>query len=158
MKIGELARAAQTQVETIRYYEREGLLPSAPRSGANYRLYAPDHLERLAFIRHCRALDMTLAEVRALLAARDDPDAACGSVNDLLDEHIIHVAERIRGLKQLQRQLQRLREQCAGTGDAAHCAILDGLAQGAAAPAGVAASARGEHVPGAHGGRPRRRG
>jgi Cd(II)/Pb(II)-responsive transcriptional regulator len=156
MKIGELARAAQTQVETVRYYEREGLLPPAPRSGANYRVYAPGHLERLAFIRHCRALDMTLAEVRALLAARDDPAGACGSVNVLLDEHIAHVAERIRELGQLQQQLRRLREQCAGNGDTAHCGILDKMARSAAAPARQATDARPAHVPGAHARRPRR--
>ena len=60
MKIGELARAAQTPVETIRYYEREGLLPAPPRSAGNYRLYGDTHRQRLAFIRHCRGLDMTL--------------------------------------------------------------------------------------------------
>ncbi len=66
MKIGELATLARTPVETIRYYEREGLLPAAPRSDGNYRIYGREHAERLAFIRHCRTLDMTLDEIRVL--------------------------------------------------------------------------------------------
>lgn len=65
MKIGELAKVTQTQAETIRFYEREGLLTEPPRSNGNYRLYGQEHLERLAFIRHCRSLDMTLDEIRA---------------------------------------------------------------------------------------------
>jgi Cd(II)/Pb(II)-responsive transcriptional regulator len=118
MKIGELALAAQTQVETIRYYEREGLLPQAPRSEGNYRIYGPEHVERLAFVRHCRSLDMTLDEIRVLLRFKDEPQAECGEVNALLDEHIGHVATRIRELRQLEKQLKALREQCAGVHDA----------------------------------------
>ena len=101
MKIGELAARADTQVETIRYYEREGLLPAAPRTDGNYRIYGDEHLERLAFIRHCRSLDMTLDEIRVLLRFKDDPEADCGDVDALLDEHIGHVAARIRNLRQL---------------------------------------------------------
>ena len=96
MKIGELASAAKTQVETIRYYEREGLLPQAPRSDGNYRIYGPQHVERLAFVRHCRSLDMTLDEIRVLLRYKDAPQAECGEVNALLDEQIGHVTQRIR--------------------------------------------------------------
>jgi len=127
MKIGELARAARAQVETIRYYEREGLLPPAPRSDGNYRIYGPVHVERLAFIRHCRSLDMTLGEIRVLLRFKDAPQAECGEVNALLDEHIGHVAKRIRELRQLERQLKALRGQCRTPRDAAHCGILNEL-------------------------------
>lgn len=158
MKIGEVAQAAQTQVETIRYYEREGLLPQAPRSEGNYRIYGPEHVERLAFVRHCRSLDMTLDEIRALLRFKDAPAADCGEVNTLLDEHIGHVATRIRELRQLQTQLKALRAQCAGAQEAARCGILEGLTQ-SASPAGARAARA--HVPGAHGahaGRGRRRG
>ncbi len=129
MKIGELAQAARAPVETIRYYEREGLLPLAPRSEGNYRIYGPGHVERLAFVRHCRSLDMTLDEIRALLRFKDAPQSDCGEVNALLDAHIGHVAARIRELRQLEKQLKALREQCAGVHDAAHCGILNGLAQ-----------------------------
>ncbi len=152
MKIGELARATSTPVETIRYYEREGLLPPAPRSEGNYRLYGPAHVERLAFVRHCRSLDMALDEIRTLLRFRDTPGAACDGVDALLDQHIGHVATRLRELRQLQRQLKALRAQCAGVHDAAHCGILSGLVD-----AGGAAKLPPEraHVPGAHGRRPR---
>ena len=147
MKIGELAVAAQTPVETIRYYEREGLLPQAPRSDGNYRIYAPEHVERLAFVRHCRSLDMTLDEIRFLLRFKDAPQADCGEVNTLLDEHIGHVATRIRELRQLEKELKALREQCDGVGDAAHCGILTDLAQ-AALP--KTAKSTGVHVAGSH--------
>lgn len=136
MRIGELAQATQSPVETIRYYERAGLLPRAPRSaGNNYRVYGSEHVERLAFIRHCRTLDMTLDmkldEIRLLLRFKDAPQQPCAEVNALLDANIGHVATRLRELRQLDKQLKSLREQCAGGQDAAHCGILGGLAQGA---------------------------
>ena len=125
MKIGELARITQTQAETIRFYERVGLLREPPRTEGNYRRYETEHLERLAFIRHCRSLDMTLDEIRALLRFQDAPRDNCHAINDVLDEHIEHVATRIRELKHLQQELKALREQCDGV--AAECGILDGL-------------------------------
>lgn len=88
MKIGELAKAAGTQVETIRYYEREGLLPLANRTEGNYRVYDSAHAQRLAFIRHCRCLDMTLDEIRVLLRFKDAPKDNCGEVDQLLEAHI----------------------------------------------------------------------
>ena len=148
MKIGELARAAQVQVETIRYYEREGLLPPAARSSANYRVYGATHVERLAFVRHCRALDMAHDEIRALLRIKDDPSAACGEVGALLDAHIGHVAARIRGLRQLERDLKALRAMCAEPTDSAHCGILNGLSQ--IAPQPPARQGATGHVGGAH--------
>ncbi|MBY0468110.1 MAG: Cd(II)/Pb(II)-responsive transcriptional regulator [Burkholderiaceae bacterium] len=129
MKIGELAQATATGVETIRFYEREGLLPSPARSSGNYRIYAPEHLERLAFIRQCRSLDMTLDEVRVLLRFKDAPQADCGDVNGLLEAHIAHVAYRIRELKALEHGLKRLRGQCGRSGQAKDCGILEGLAK-----------------------------
>lgn len=150
MKIGGLAAATQTQVETIRFYERQGLLPQAPRSNGNYRIYGPDHAERLAFIRHCRSLDMTLDEVRVLLRFKDSPGEDCGDVNALLDEHIGHVAARIRELRQLKKQLKALRDKCAVARDAGHCGILTGLSH-AANVAHPGTSKPGAHVTGSHG-------
>lgn len=125
MKIGELAKATDCAVETIRYYEREGLLPEPARSDGNYRLYTQAHVERLTFIRNCRTLDMTLDEIRSLLRLRDSPDGQCGSVNALIDEHIEHVQARIDGLVALQAQLVELRLQCNAQGS--ECAILQQL-------------------------------
>jgi len=140
MKIGDMAKAAQTPVETIPYYERAGLLPQPQRSdGNNYRTCAAVDIERLAFIRHCRSLDMTHDEIRLLLRFKDSPAADCGVVNELLDEHIGHVAERIRELLLLEEQLKRLREHCAGANDSPHCGILKRLTSGSAAPRSKAA-------------------
>ena len=97
MKIGELAKLTDCAVETIRYYERENLLPEPARSDGNYRVYTQAHAERLTFIRNCRTLDMTLEEIRSLLAFRDSPQDQCESVNALIDEHIHHVKARIDG-------------------------------------------------------------
>ena len=124
MKIGELARAAGTQSETIRYYERAGLLPEAARTDANYRVYDAAHIQRLAFIRHCRSLDMTLDEIRTLLQFKDAPEENCEQVNALLDEHIGHVVTRINELKILQKDLKILREQCTSSRVNSDCGIL----------------------------------
>ncbi|WP_341521701.1 Cd(II)/Pb(II)-responsive transcriptional regulator [Pseudomonas sp. G.S.17] len=126
MKIGELAKLTDAQVETIRYYEREGLLPPPARSEGNYRLYTQAHVERLTFIRNCRGLDMTLEEIRSLLNLRDSPQDQCESVNALIDEHILHVNTRIASLQALQTQLLDLRERCS-EGAPDHCGILDRL-------------------------------
>lgn len=128
LKIGELAKQTGSQVETIRYYERQGLLPEPTRSEGNYRLYGPAHVERLQFIRHCRSLDMSLEEIRSLLSFRDAPDASCRAVNDLLDSHIAHVTHRIRELQNLKKQLQALRSQCRSAQAAKDCEILQSLA------------------------------
>ena len=85
MRIGDLAESTGTAVETIRFYEREGLIPAARRAENNYRVYTDAHVERLAFIRHCRNLDMTLDEIRTLLRFKDAPTRNCGDVNALLD-------------------------------------------------------------------------
>jgi len=148
MKIGELAKAAGTQAETIRYYEREGLLPEPARTGSNYRSYGDEHLRRLGFIRQCRALDMTLHEIRSLLSFKEDPVAHCLDVNELLDDHIGHVAERIRELKRLQAELKELREQCDAAGAA--CGILEKLDKPAKRVA-KAPAAKSAHVGGSHG-------
>ncbi len=152
MKIGELARAAATPVETIRYYEREGLLPEAPRTAGNYRVYGESELERLGFIRHCRSLDMTLDEIRVLLRFKDAPDEDCGAVNQLLDEHLGHVEGRIRELRALHAQLRSLREQCPETTSSGDCGILSGIAKDAASPdaEGTVRSSEFGHVHGTH--------
>jgi Cd(II)/Pb(II)-responsive transcriptional regulator len=126
MKIGELAKLTDAQVETIRYYEREGLLPAPARSDGNYRLYTQAHVERLTFIRNCRSLDMTLEEIRSLLNLRDSPQDQCENVNALIDEHIQHVNDRIASLQALQTQLLDLRQRCSD-GAPDHCGILDRL-------------------------------
>lgn len=127
--IGILARDAECPPETIRYYERAGLLPPATRTAGNYRVYGAPHLERLVFIRNCRSLDMTLDEIKQLLRYRDEPQSECDAAHALIDEHIAHIGERIAELEQLQTQLHGLRRQCRPLGDAKKCGILDRLQQ-----------------------------
>ena len=154
MKIGELAAQTGTPVETIRFYEREGMLAEAGRSQSNYRIYDSSHVARLAFIRHCRTLDMTLAEIRMLLKFKDRPADNCEEVNVLLDEHIGHVAERMRELRLLERQLKALRAMCNEVRDTAHCGILNELGSRLASTG--ANKHHSGHVSGAHGGAARR--
>jgi Cd(II)/Pb(II)-responsive transcriptional regulator len=132
LKIGELAQRAQCQPETIRFYEREGLLPPPARTAGNYRVYGEPHLERLAFIRYCRALDMALDEIRQLLRFRDSPQQTSHAAHAVLDEHVAHVAARISELRQLQRQLRALRRRCEPARADRECGILDGLSEGGA--------------------------
>jgi Cd(II)/Pb(II)-responsive transcriptional regulator len=127
MRIGELARLADCKVETVRYYEQQGLLPAPERSEGNYRMYGNLHLERLRFIRHCRSLGMTLDNIRMLLSFRDSPEEACGPVDALLDEHIGTVAARISELKILEAQLRALRGQCRSASSSRDCRILQEL-------------------------------
>ena len=148
MKIGELAKTTGTQVETVRFYEREGLLHEAARTEGNYRVYLPAHAERLGFIRNCRNLDMTLNEIRALLRFKAAPSENCADVNVLLDEHIGHVAERVRELKVLEKTLKALRLQCSAAHAAKDCGILQGLSD--ITESASRRSSRSRHVHGSH--------
>lgn len=134
MKIGELAQVAQCTVETIRYYEKEGLLPAPDRTAGNFRVYGPEHVERLRFIRNCRALDMSHDEIHTLLGLADQSEQGCGAVNNVFDQHIAHVDERIRELTHLKRQLATLRQRCRSEQAVQSCGILQGLAAMEAEP------------------------
>lgn len=127
MKISDLSRATGVDVETIRYYERSGLLSPPARQANGYRHYAQEHLQRLAFVRHCRALDMPLAEVRTLLEAVDGRLDPLSEVDALVAAQIKRVRARLKSLRALERQLVELRSRC----DADHaqhpCYILDEL-------------------------------
>jgi len=127
MKIGEIAARAQTPVDTVRYYERIGLLPAPARTAANYRRYDTAHIARLDFIRRCRALDMSLQEIRTLLGFCDDPQRDCSDVNELLDQHIGHVQSRLAELQALHTELRQLRRVCRSPGQAGACRILQAL-------------------------------
>lgn len=124
IKIGELAKRTHCSIVTIRFYENEGLLPSPQRSEANYRLYDEKVVERLQFIRHCRALDMSLEDIRSLLNYKDNPAQDCDKVNELIDQHIDQVEENIKVQLALKQQLLSLRKQCSGSRTADSCGVL----------------------------------
>lgn len=115
MRIGELSKATGVDIETIRFYEKSGLLPGPARSDNGYRDYAHAHLERLAFIRHCRALDMSLADVAQLLASLDTQDGAqLARVDHLVDAQLARVRARLASMQALEQQLLALKARCDG--------------------------------------------
>jgi Cu(I)-responsive transcriptional regulator len=127
MKIGDLARATDTKVETIRFYEGEGLIPAPARSPANYRLYEQEHLDRLSFIRRSRDLGFTLDQVRTLLRLADDRDAPCAEVDALTATNIAEIDRKLSDLQALRNELVRRLDICAGS-TIADCRIIDALA------------------------------
>lgn len=129
MRIGELSTAAGVDVETIRYYEKVGLMPAPGRGANGYRSYSSKQLAHLVFIRHCRALDIGLADIRRLLEFSNHPDASCDDINLLIDEQLERVRTRLESLHALERQLQDLRGCCAGSqSPGGGCGILNELA------------------------------
>ena len=129
MRIGELGKKADCLVQTVRFYESEGLLPEPARSEGNFRLYDEVHLQRLLFIRRCRAKDMTLDEIRQLLNLRDRPELGCGEVNALVDAHIAQVRTKKKELRALERELMDLRRSCDSARTSRECGILNSLAE-----------------------------
>jgi Cd(II)/Pb(II)-responsive transcriptional regulator len=124
VKIGELAAQAGCDVQTVRFYEREGLLEEPAREASGYRRYDKRALSKVRFIRHCRSLDIPLHEVRELLTLAARPEQSCAEVNALLDGHIELVKRRIGALRALEKQLLALRKTCDGD-TSQPCAILE---------------------------------
>ena len=112
LTIGRLSKATATKVETIRYYERIGLLPAPARSEGNYRLYTEEHRKRLAFIRKGRALGFTIEQVRALLRLTDQREQSCAEVDRLAADHVQAIDHKIADLAALGDELRRLIAQC----------------------------------------------
>jgi Cd(II)/Pb(II)-responsive transcriptional regulator len=127
MWIGELAKQTGCDTETIRYYEREGLLQKPSRTTSGYRSYTGEHLEQLTFVRHCRSLGMTLAEIKTLQSFQANPNLACTDINALLDRHIARVNQQTKALRRLEKQLLALRNRCHETLKASECGILNTL-------------------------------
>lgn len=129
--IGKLAAESGTNVQTIRYYEQIGLLPVPPRSQGNQRLYGPEQVRRLAFIRRSRDLGFSIERVRELLRLADTPDRPCEMVDDIAARQLVHVQEKIRALRALKRELQRLLDHDGGT--IRDCRIVETLSRPTAA-------------------------
>ncbi|MDX1570231.1 MAG: helix-turn-helix domain-containing protein [Xanthomonadales bacterium] len=128
LSIGRLSERARVKIETIRYYEKEGLMPDPPRSLGGHRQYLPDHVERLAFIRRSRELGFSLDEVRQLLVLYDGR-GRCDEVRRLAEHHLDDVRGKIRDLRRLERSLSGLIGRCRDTPDD-ECPVIDALRLG----------------------------
>lgn len=123
---GKLAKLTDTNIETVRYYERMGLLPEPPRSNGGHRQYQSKHVKRLSFIRRSRELGFTLEQVRGLLRFADTSDFSCSDVKSMTLEHRDEVRQKISDLKKIERVLEQMADQCEG-GQVPECPIIDAL-------------------------------
>ncbi|HCC82281.1 MULTISPECIES: Cd(II)/Pb(II)-responsive transcriptional regulator [unclassified Methylophaga] len=130
MRIGQLAQLVGVETQTIRFYEKQGLLSPPDREDNGYRIYTEKHGERLAFIRHCRILGLSLAEIHELQIFQDDPHQPCNAINALLDDHISHMRSQITALQALEKQLVSLRASCNNNREVDACGVLAGISEG----------------------------
>lgn len=126
LTIGHLASTTGAKVETIRFYEKTGLLPTPARTEGNYRAYTAEHLNRLSFIRRARDLGFSLEQVRELLALADDRNRSCSAIDAIATEHRLEVERKIRDLQALKAELDNLIDQCS-CGTVAECRIIEAL-------------------------------
>ncbi|HQT65767.1 MAG TPA: Cd(II)/Pb(II)-responsive transcriptional regulator [Acidocella sp.] len=131
MRIGEIAKRSDCDVETVRFYEREGLLDVPAREANGYRRYSEMHLVQLNFIRHCRSLGMGLADVRTLRSFQANPELACDEINQLIDGQIARIHQQVESLRLLERQLHMLRDTCHANQKISECGIIRNLTQAA---------------------------
>jgi MerR family mercuric resistance operon transcriptional regulator len=128
MKIGAVAEAVGVGIQTIRFYEQQGLLPNPPRKPSGYRVYSPDIIRRVLFIKRAKELGFSLAEISELLSFDESDDATAKDVKGLADKKLIDLKDKIRSLQRMQRALQRLADDCPGSGPKSCCSILGSLA------------------------------
>lgn len=127
MTIGKLATKAGVGVETIRFYERRGLIPEPPRRNSGYREYTEEMVSRINFIRRAKELGFTLKEIEDLLTLRVDPLTTCGDVKRRAEAKIRDIEEKTQMLERMKGALERLAAQCRGQGPLSECPILDAL-------------------------------
>ena len=127
LTIGQLAKKAQVNVETVRYYERRGLLPEPPRRQSGYRQYSENDVSRLLFIKRAQTLGFTLKEILELLNLRVDPDTTCGDVKRRAEAKIADIEEKILALQKMKKALTKLASTCRGRGPTSECPILEML-------------------------------
>lgn len=130
--IGELCKKTGCPIETIRYYEKVGMLQSPPRTAGGHRLYGEAHLKRLQFVLRARELGFGLDEIRQLLSLSMDATKSCNDVYDIATQHLAVVNQKIHHLTSLQAALQRMAQQCqqcCPNGTASECTIIDAFNQ-----------------------------
>ena len=139
--IGGLSKSTGTNIETIRYYERVGLLPAPARSSGGYRLYGTDHLKRLNFIRRARTLGFSIGEVRTLLRLADERKRPCAEVRVVADAHLKDVRAKIADLRRMERVLKATVSKCA-LGQRTHCPVIEALYRDGSVRAAVITTAK----------------
>lgn len=127
LTIGRVATRAAVNVETLRYYERRGLLPKPARTPSDYRLYSPDTVPRVRFVKHAQQLGFSLKEIKELLALRAAPKARCADVKRRAETKVREIEVKMRALGEMRRALLRLISQCDGKVPASACPILESL-------------------------------
>ena len=127
LTIGQLAKHAGVGVETIRFYEREGLLSQPERRSSGYRQYSPEAVRRVRFIRHAKELGFTLKEIQELLELRVDPHSSCADVRRRAGDKIADIEGRIASLERMREALESLARKCRGRGPTSDCPILEEL-------------------------------
>ena len=127
LTIGEIAKAAEIGVETVRFYEREGLIAEPPRRQSGYRQYPPDTVHRLRFIRRAKDLGFTLNEIGELLDLRVDPTRSCAEVRQLARAKMADIEAKMHDLARIQAALTEFVRTCRGKGPTSACPILDAL-------------------------------
>src|SRR5947209_14414329 len=124
---GEVAKRGGVNLETIRYYERRGLLPKPSRTPAGYRAFGTDAVRRLRFIKHAQELGFSLKEVKELLALRVDARTSCADVRTRAEAKIADIDQKLRALRAMKQALVRLTAACVGRGPVSACPILESL-------------------------------
>ena len=124
MKIGEVAKAAGIGIDAVRFYEREGLIPEPARRPSGYRMYSPDVVLSLRFIRRAKELGFSLKEISELLSLETAAEATAADVRELAEAKLADIKERIRALQRMRRALQKATESCTGQGPMSGCSIL----------------------------------
>ena len=127
LTIGQLAKKANVNLETIRYYERRGLVPEPPRNKSGYRQYSLEALNRTRFIKRTQALGFSLKEIDELLSLRIEPDTTCGDVKARVEAKITDIDEKIADLEQMREALLKMATQCTSKGPIGKCPILEAL-------------------------------
>jgi MerR family transcriptional regulator, copper efflux regulator len=127
LKIGEVAERGGVNLQTIRYYEREKLLPEPPRLASGYRMYPEQTVRRVRFIKRAQEIGFTLSEIRELLAIRIDGDRTSSEVRALAQAKIIDIEEKMQTLQRMKEALGRITERCSGCGPASECPILESI-------------------------------
>ncbi|MFC3193231.1 Cd(II)/Pb(II)-responsive transcriptional regulator [Marinicella sediminis] len=127
MKIGQVSKKTDLPVQTIRYYETQNLIKSAGRTEGNFRVYDSKVIDQLEFIKHCRHLDLSLSDIKRINELRDNPNAVCEEVNELINDQVKMVKIKMKELRHLKTQLEALTDSCSNNQKVGDCGIIKSL-------------------------------